>query len=54
MTAEFQIQHVCDFYIYHTEKALVFSFEFTLIKDLNGDYRRISDCTGETPQFYGI
>lgn len=46
MSTEFEVQHIADPDIDHTEETLVSSLEFTLVKDLHGDDRRVLDGSG--------
>lgn len=58
MSTEFEVQHIADPDIDHSEETLVSSLEFTLVEDLHGDDRRVLDSTrrerrerGELVQF---
>lgn len=39
MTAQFQINNICDSNVHDAEKPLITFLEFALVKDLNGDDR---------------
>lgn len=43
MSTQFQIQHIADSYINHTQEALIPSLELALVKDLNSNDRRVFD-----------
>ena len=46
MTAQFQINNVCDSNVHNTEKSLITFLEFALVKNLNGDDGRVFDVAG--------
>jgi len=43
MTAQFQINNVCDSDVHNAEKALITLLEFALVENLNGDNGRLLD-----------
>jgi len=46
MTAQFQINNVCDSNVHNAEKPLITLLEFALVKNLNGDNGRFLDVAG--------
>jgi len=38
VTAQFQINNICDSYVHNAEKPLITFLEFALVENLDGDY----------------
>jgi len=46
MTAQFQINNICDSNVHNAEKPLITFLEFALVKNLNGNDGRFLDIAG--------
>ena len=46
MTAQFQINNICDSNVHDAEEPLIAFLELALVKNLNGDNGRLLDVTG--------
>jgi hypothetical protein len=46
MTAQFQINNVCNSNVHNTKEPLIALLEFVLVKNLNGDDGRLVDIAG--------
>lgn len=46
MTAQFQINNICDSNVHDAEEPLITLLEFALVKNLDGDNGRLLDVAG--------
>lgn len=46
MSAQFQVDDICDSNVHDAEKALITLLEFALVENLNGDDGGLFDVTG--------